>query len=170
MSHHDTKGKAGGGAGAAPAAKERTSLVDMQSTYGVKDPSEHAKRQVADLDKTAKKSRLKQKMMQEQVESDTRELARIEEQLAGIHKIYDPLVAGLEEKQKKRAELVKLLDQCKVQEQGMMQNMKGMVSENVSRSFKQSRQAASFKLEVERGFTVKPESTFRQSGSSPGRK
>lgn len=49
------------------ATKSRKTLVELQSTYGVKDPSEHAKRQVGDLDKTAKKSKAKKKFMQEQV-------------------------------------------------------------------------------------------------------
>jgi len=130
----------------------------------VKDPSEHAKRQVAELDKTAKRSKDKKKTMLEQVEADTKEIARIDEQLAAIHRTYDPLVAGLADKQAKKANLIALLDKCKNQEKSMMGTMKGMVNENVVRNFKQNRNMASYKLEVERGFTVKPESTFRQGG------
>ena len=132
----------------------------------MKDPSEHAKRQVAELDKTAKRSKEKKKAMLEQVDSDTKEIARIDEQLAAIHRTYDPLVAGLADKQAKKANLVALLEKCKNQEKSMMGTMKGMVNENVVRNFKQNRNMASYKLEVERGFTVKPESTFRQGGSA----
>jgi septal ring factor EnvC (AmiA/AmiB activator) len=134
----------------------------------VKDPSEHAKRQVAELDKTAKRSKEKKKAMLEQVDSDTKEIARIDEQLAAIHRTYDPLVAGLADKQAKKANLVALLEKCKNQEKSMMGTMKGMVNENVVRNFKQNRNMASYKLEVERGFTVQPESTFRQGGSATG--
>ena len=106
--------------------------------------------------------------MLEQVELDTKEIARIDEQLAAIHRTYDPLVAGLADKQAKKANLVALLEKCKNQEKSMMGTMKGMVNENVVRNFKQNRNMASYKLEVERGFTVKPESTFRQRGSATG--
>ena len=128
------------------------------------DPTEHSKRQVAELDHTAKRSKEKKRIMQEQVEADTKEIARIDEQLAAIHRIYDPLVAGLAEKQAKKANLIALLEKCKSQEKAMMGTMKGMVNENVVRSYKQNRNLASYKLEMERGFTVKTESTFRQSG------
>ena len=47
----------------------------------------------------------------------------------------------------------------------ILQHMKGMVNSNMQRNFRQNRSTASFKLEVERGFTIKPESTFRQGGS-----
>jgi len=144
----------------------RKTLVQMQSTYGVKDPSEHAKRQVSELDKTAKKSKEKKKFMLEQVESDKKEIAKLNEQIQSIHLTYDPLVAGLEAKLQQKKQLLELLETCKKQEKVMMTDMKGMVNANMVRNFKQNRNAATHKLEVERGFTVKPDSTFRQSGSS----
>ena len=101
-----------------------------------------------------------------QVESDRKEIAKINEQLASIHRIYDPLCEGLADKLERKKKLIELLDQCKQQERSMMKNMKGMVNDNMVRNFKQNRYAASLKLEVERGFTVKPESTFRQSNNS----
>jgi hypothetical protein len=152
------------------ASKGRKTLVEMQTTYGVKDPSEHAKRQVTNLDKAASKSKAKKKFTLEQVESDRKEIAKIEEQLASIHRIYDPLCEGLTDKVEKKKSLIALLETCKQQERSMMKNMKGMVNDNMVRNFKQNRHAASFKLEVERGFTVKPESTFRQSSMTMTRK
>ncbi len=103
--------------------------------------------------------------MAAQVESDKKELAKINEQIASIKRSYDPLCSGLEEKITKKAALLELLDTCKKQEKFMMNDMKTMVNTNMVRNFKQNRHAASFKLEAERGFTVKPESTFRQGGA-----
>ncbi len=143
--------------------KARKTLVELQTTYGVKDPSEHAKRQVAELDKTAKRSKEKKKFMLEQVEQDKKEIARIEEQLATIHRTYDPLCAGLEAKLEKKKHLTDLLEKCKQQEQDMMGTMKGMVNQNMVRNYKQNRSMATIKLEGERGFSVKPDSTFRQT-------
>ena len=98
-----------------------------------------------------------------QVESDRKEIAKINEQLKSIHRTYDPLCQGLKDKMEQKKNLLELLQTCKRQEHEMMATMKSMVNENMVRNFKQNRHAASFKLEVERGFTVKPESTFRQS-------
>jgi len=145
------------------AAKKRLTLVEQQKLVGVKDPSQHAKRQVGELDKTAKKSKAKRKFCTEQMEGDKKEIAKIDEQLASIHMTYDPLCENLQDKLEKKAHLLQLLAQCKKSEKDMMTNMKQMVNQNMVKNYKQNRQAASFKLELERGFNLDKDSTFRQS-------
>lgn len=66
-------------------AKKRMTLVQQQSLIGVTDPSAHAKRQVSELDKTAKKSKEKRKLCNEQMASDSKELAYLEEQIKALH-------------------------------------------------------------------------------------
>jgi len=68
--------------------KKRMTLVEQQSLMGVTDPSAHAKRQVAELDKTAKKSKEKRKLCNEQMEADTKELAYLEDQIKALHHKY----------------------------------------------------------------------------------
>ena len=143
---------------------KRISLVEQQTTFGVKDPSEHAKRQVKDLDKTAKKSKDRRKKCEEQMERDKKEIAQINKRLEEIHRIYDPLCDSLKEKLEKKDHLIKMLNNCKSQEKDMMGTMKGMVNANMIQTFKQNRNAATFKLETLRGYTIKPESTFSQKG------
>ena len=174
---------------------------------------------LCDAEKTNQSPPLASNHVLQQVDSDRREIARINEQLENIHHTYDPLAAGLKEKLAKKESLLQLLQTCKEQEKDMMtvrtcrvecpaslfvcvccfsrflrpltlltpssptpttytytyiptptptmilQHMKGMVNSNMQRNFRQNRSTASFKLEVERGFTIKPESTFRQGGS-----
>ena len=81
----------------------RISLVTQQTMVGVKDPSDHARRQVKELDKTAKKSKDKRKATLEQIEADKKEIAQIDKRLAEIHREYDPLVKALEEKLEKKS-------------------------------------------------------------------
>lgn len=143
-------------------AGKRVSLVEQQTTFGVKDPSDHAKRQVKELDKTAKKSKDRRKKCEEQMANDKKEIAQINKRLEEIHRIYDPLCESLKEKLEKKEHLIKMLTNCKDQEKGMMGQMKGMVNTNMIQTFKQNRNAATFKLESLRGYTIKPESTFSQ--------
>ena len=91
----------------------RISLVTQQTMVGVKDPSDHARRQVKELDKTAKKSKDKRKATLEQIEADKKEIAQIDKRLAEIHREYDPLVKALEEKLEKKKHLQAMLEQCK---------------------------------------------------------
>ena len=141
---------------------KRLTLVEQQALVGVKDPSDHARRQVKELDKTASKSKGKRQATMEQIESDKKELKRIETRLAEIHRIYDPLCANLDEKVAKRKHLMEMLEQCKKTQKGMMSEMKYMVNQNMVRNYKQNAKEASFKLEVQRGYNLKPESTFKQ--------
>ena len=140
----------------------RISLVQQQTLVGVKDPSEHARRQVKELDKTAKKSKDKKKATLEQIEADKKEIAQIDARLAEIHKIYDPLCEGLKEKLEKKKHLTEMLEQCRKTKKDMMGDMKSMVNQNMVRSYKQNARDATFKLETLRGYNLKPESTFSQ--------
>lgn len=142
----------------------RISLVTQQTMVGVKDPSDHARRQVKELDKTAKKSKDKRKATLEQIEADKKEIAQIDKRLAEIHREYDPLVKALEEKLEKKKHLQAMLEQCKKTQKEMMGSMKTMVNENMVRSYKQNARDATFKLETLRGYNLKPESTFKQKG------
>jgi hypothetical protein len=94
--------------------------------------------------------------------NDKKEIAQINKRLEEIHRIYDPLCESLKEKLEKKEHLIKMLTNCKDQEKGMMGQMKGMVNTNMIQTFKQNRNAATFKLESLRGYTIKPESTFSQ--------
>ena len=53
----------------------RKTLLQLQGEVEVKDPSSHAKKQVAELDKTAKKSLAKRKACTDQIAADKKELA-----------------------------------------------------------------------------------------------
>ena len=152
MSHVPQKDKNG----------NRISLVTQQTMVGVKDPSEHARRQVKELDKTAKKSKDKRKAMLEQIVADKKEIAQIDKRLAEIHREYDPLVESLKDKLEKKKHLQTMLDQCKKTQKDMMGDMKHMVNQNMVRSYKQNARDATFKLESLRGYNLKPESTFKQ--------
>lgn len=149
--------------GGKPTDAKRLTLVQQQSLIGVKDPSDHARRQVKELDKTASKSKGKRQATMEQIESDKKELKRIEMRLAEIHRIYDPLCENLGDKLEKRKHLMEMLEQCKKTQKDMMSDMKVMVNQNMVRNYKQNAKEASFKLEVQRGYNLKPESTFKQS-------
>ena len=142
---------------------KRLTLVQQQSLVGVKDPSEHARRQVKELDLTASKSKKKRQATFEQIEADRKEIKRIDTRLAEIHRAYDPLCANLDEKIEKRKNLLEMLEQCKRTQKDMMSEMKDMVNQNMVRSYKQNAKDASFKLETQRGYNLKPESTFKQS-------
>ena len=56
-----------------------------------------------------------------------------------------------------------MVQQCKRTQKDMMSEMKDMVNQNMVRSYKQNAKDASFKLETQRGYNLKPESTFKQS-------
>ncbi len=64
--------------------KERKSLVQLAAETKVRDPAAHAKNQVSELDKTAKRSMAKRKAAKEQIEADTKEIAALEVQIAEL--------------------------------------------------------------------------------------
>ncbi len=61
---------------------KRKTLVQLAGETAVRDPAAHAKHQVEELDKTAKHSQLKRKKCTDQIEADTKEIAKLEEQIA----------------------------------------------------------------------------------------
>ena len=148
--------------------KKRMTLVQKQSTYGVKDPAEHAKRQVSELDKTAKKSQEKRKICNEQMNADKKELALLDEQIRAIHHNYDPLCVQLEENVQKRKELIKTLEACQKQEQAVMGDMKMTVVRRNQDDSKFNRRMATEHLRDLRGFGTDPSSTFKQTKRGGG--
>jgi hypothetical protein len=63
------------------------SIVIMNYLYiflFLSDPSEHAKRQVSELDKTAKRSMAKRKAVTENIASNTKQLAQLDHQIASL--------------------------------------------------------------------------------------
>jgi len=63
---------------------KKLTLVEQQSLVQVRDPSSHAKRQVSELDKTAKRSLAKRKACNDQIEADKKELEEINHQIERI--------------------------------------------------------------------------------------
>ena len=61
---------------------KRKTLVQLAGETTVRDPAAHAKHQVEELDKTAKHSQAKRKKCNDQIESDIKEIAKLEEQIA----------------------------------------------------------------------------------------
>ena len=146
------------GAGRPP----RKTLLQLQGEVTVKDPSAHAKKQVAELDKTAKKSLAKRKACNEQLASDRKEIERLEVQIAQIHRQYDPLCESLKEAKDKKQALLRTLEQCSQEEKRMMSTMSETVTARKQDDSKLTRALATQKLEMERGFDLGPTSTFKQ--------
>jgi hypothetical protein len=145
--------------------KARKTLVQMQSEHGVTDPSQHAKRQVAELDKTAARSLAKRKFITEQLASDAKELAHLDHELAELHKSYDPLCRELADREEKKISLLKSLEACMQQQQAIMGNVKDTVLRRKQEDMKLNSRLARAKMESERGYTLGPSSTFKQSGN-----
>lgn len=144
------------------AKRERKTLLQLQGEVEVKDPSAHAKKQVAELDKTAKTSLSKRKACNDQILTDKKELERLEEQIAQIHRSYDPLCRTLLENKEKKESLVKMLEQCKLEERRMMGSMSQTVMVRKQDDSKLQKKMASQLLERERGFGMGSETTFKQ--------
>ena len=142
--------------------KPRKTLLQLQSEVTVKDPSAHAKKQVSELDKTAKRSLAKRKACNEQLASDKAEISYLEHQIAQIHRKYDPLCQNLKEAKERKAALIKTLEQCSQEEKRMMGSMSATVVARKQDDSKLCRRMATQKLELERGFTLGVESTFHQ--------
>lgn len=143
----------------------RKTLLQLQSEVTVKDPSSHAKSQVAELDKTAKKSLAKRKACNEQIADDKKEIGLLEIQIAQIHRQYDPLCESLKDAKERKKNLLKTLEQCSGEEKRMMSSMSNTVTVRKQEDSKLCRKMASEKLETERGFDLGPNSTFRQKHS-----
>ena len=148
--------------------KERKTLMQRVAEVQVRDPSEHAKRQVSELDKTAKHSAAKRKAALDQMEADNKELALIQEQLDFIHSRYDPLVDWLKQAHDDKKRLIETLESCKKEEKRIMGDTKQTVDTRKMDDSKFRKRMVTLDLERLRGYTLKPESTFYQSrGSIP---
>ena len=141
----------------------RLTLVQQQSMVGVNNPSAHAKRQVAELDKTAKKSGERRKLCNEQMTQDMKELVQLDEQIKSVHRSNDPLCEQLEENIKRRKELVETLESCRKQENRVMSEMKLTVTSRNQEDTRFSRKMVTQKLEIIRGYSIDSSSTFKQT-------
>ncbi len=146
------------------AKKVRKTLLQMQTETKVRDPSSHAKLQMSELDKSAKKSALKRKQCDDQIESDIKEIHHIDDQIERINTRYIPTCDALKDMEERRAALHKLLESCMKEEKQIMNNTKNTVHERMIDDAKLNRKMATEKLEILRGFTIDPASTFKQSG------
>lgn len=140
---------------------KRLTLVQQQSLVGVNDPSGHAKRQVAELDKTAKRSGERRKLCEEQMAYDMRELEQLDQQIQSVHRNYDPLCSQLQENMKRRNELVRTLESCRKQENLVMSDMKFTVINRNQEDTKFNRKIVTQRLRNIRGYGIDPSSTFK---------
>eukprot|EP01036_Dinobryon_divergens_P026821 gene26821-35511_t len=145
--------------------KPRKTLVELAGEANVKDPAAHAKHQVSELDKTAKRSQLRRKQCQESIEADQKEIAQLEEQINMLRIRYDPLCENLKSAKIKKQELMKTLGHCVVDQKEIMNEVKGTVQLRRVEESKFSSKMGSMELEMLRGYTLRPDSTFHQSGS-----
>lgn len=143
--------------------KPRKTLLQLQDEVGVTDPAAHAKRQVGELDKTAQRSLAKRKFITDQLASDTKELQHIQHEIDEINKTYLPLCKQLDEKLEKRKNFLKQLDICLKQQKGIFDTIKGTVGQRKLDDSKLSKKMASLNLQVQRGYSLGMDSTFRQS-------
>jgi chromosome segregation ATPase len=146
-------------------SKPRKTLMQLQGEVGVTDPSQHARRQVSELDKTAQRSLAKKKFTMDQMASDTKELKHLDKEINELRKGYDPLCRDLAEKEKKRKELIKQLESCKNHNINILKEIKGTVVGSRLQDMKLFSKMAKQNLEVQRGYTLGPSSTFKQSGT-----
>ena len=140
---------------------KRLTLLQQQSLVGVNDPSGHAKRQVAELDKTAKRSGERRKLCEEQMAYDMRELEQLDQQIQSVHRNYDPLCSQLQENMKRRNELVRTLESCRKQENLVMSDMKFTVINRNQEDTKFNRKIVTQRLRNIRGYGIDPSSTFK---------
>ncbi len=92
--------------------KPRKTLLQLQSETTVRDPSQHAKHQMSELDKSAKKSALKRKACNDQIESDLKEIHHLTDQIDRINLRYLPLCDALQEMEDRKKHLLQLLESC----------------------------------------------------------
>lgn len=144
------------------ATPKRKTLLEMAGEPNVRDPAAHAKRQVEELDKTAKRSQLRRKLTEESIEADKKEIAQLEHQLGMMQTRYDPLCEHLNDIIAAKKELEVTLDQCLKDQKSIMGEVKGVIFGRRIEDSKVSRQMGSYELEKLRGYSLKPESTFYQ--------
>jgi hypothetical protein len=142
--------------------KLRKTLLEQASESNVRDPAAHAKRQVEELDKTAKRSQLRRRLTQESIEADDKEIAQLHEQIEMLLVRYDPLVEHLNDSMAKKKELEQILEHCLKDQKNIMGNVKGVIFERRIEDSKNTKKMGSYELEKLRGYNLKPESTFYQ--------
>jgi hypothetical protein len=145
--------------------KPRKTLVDLQAEVGVKDPSTHAKRQVAEQNKAALRSLAQRKAKGEAMIADKKELKHIEDEINGLRKNYEPLCAQLKEKEEKKKYLMQQLELCIKNQQKIMENVKQTVIQRKLDDMKLSSKMASSNLAAIRGYSLDTSSTFQQTRS-----
>ena len=143
--------------------KPRKTLIQLQNEVGVSDPAAHAKRQVGELDKTAQRSLAKRKFITNQLASDAKELKHIQHEIDELNKSYLPLCKQLEDKLERRKKFLQQLDLCLQQQKGIFDTIRGTVSQRKLDDSKLSRKMASLNLQVQRGYSLGMDSTYRQS-------
>ena len=157
-----------GGKGDGKNETKRKTLIEQASVINIRDPASHTKRQVGELDKQAKGSMMKRKFRLEQIDSDSKEIAHIDDEIGRIKSRYDPLCAALKERQQRRKELMATLEGCLKDEKRIMGDTKGTVDLRRIDEMKLNRSMCSTEMAVQRGYTVAPESTFYQSRGTLG--
>lgn len=140
--------------------------MELTSETTVRDPGAHAKLQFMELDKTAKRSMAKKKAAIEQLSADQKALKELEEQIASLKSKYDPLCEHLADARAQKAKLMKTLEQCITEERRIMGDTKGVIQVRRQEESKMTKKMGSLELELLRGYTLNPESTFYQSKKS----
>ena len=141
----------------------RKSLIERASEVTVRDPAAHARKAVSELDKTAKNSMAKRKGCKDQLAADEKELHHLDDQIARIKVRYDPLCAQLSEQKELKAHLLKKLAECEAEERRIIGDTKKVVVERMQDDSKFQRKMASHQLEMQRGYSLNPSSTFHQT-------
>ena len=89
--------------------------------------------------------------------------AKIDEQIDRINVRYNPLCQQLEEGKQKREHLLKMLEQCNRDQKSIMNDSKNIVNSRRIDESKLSNSMASLQLQLVRGFSVEPNTTFKQT-------
>ena len=143
--------------------KSRRTIADQAQDINIRDPAQHTRHQVSELDKQAKSGMAKRKFRLEQIDHDTKEIAQIDDEIFRIKQRYDPLCKSLEERKLRRKELLETLESCVKEEKRIMGETIQTVGQKKIDEMKLSRSFCSLELAIQRGYTVTPESTFYQS-------
>jgi DNA repair ATPase RecN len=104
--------------------KQRTTLVQQAGIVHIRDPEAHTRHQVSELDKSAKSSMMKKKAKLDQIESDAKEIAQIDEQVRQIKLRYDPLCENLIDRQSRKQMMLEKLESSCQEERRIMGDTK----------------------------------------------
>eukprot|EP01037_Dinobryon_pediforme_P023588 gene23588-25082_t len=143
--------------------KKRKTLVELAGEAQVRDPAAHAKHQVSELDKTAKRSQLRRKECEDSIMADKKEIMQLDEQINMLRIRYDPLCEHLKEAKDRKKELLEILANCLQDQKEIMGEVKGTIQLRRIEESRLTSKMGSLELETLRGYTLKPDSTFHQS-------